>query len=140
MFLNFLPGLFRSKTKKIAFMKKLGAILILGILFMGCTKDATVDTTNACTSANPIEEVGWLKSMKESIVNTKSACETSIVQGTYNNQTVFFTMITDPLCNSINMPTLYSCEGKVVRTFTEADYREFSEKVTSVKVLFRYKP
>ena len=137
MFLNFLPGLFRSKTKKIAFMKKLGLILILGILFMGCTKDATVDTTNACTSANPIEEVGWLKDMKNSLTNC--SCESSIIQGIYNNQTVFFIRGTDPLCNSVNMPTLYSCEGKVVRVFNETDYREFDDKVTPVKVIYRCK-
>ncbi|WP_320052180.1 hypothetical protein [uncultured Acetobacteroides sp.] len=117
-------------------MKKFLVLFILAFLFMGCAKNAIV-TTNACNSANPIEEVDWLKAMKNSLTNC--SCEMSIIQGTYNNQTVFFTMITDPLCNSVNMPTLYSCEGKVVRVFNETDYREFNDKVTTVKVLYRCK-
>jgi hypothetical protein len=118
-------------------MKKYFVFLILGIMFMGCSKDATENETNACNSANPIEEVGWLKDMKSSLTNC--SCETSIIQGTYNNQTVFFIRVTDPVCNSVNMPTLYSCEGKVVRVFNETDYREFDDKVIPVKVLYRCK-
>jgi hypothetical protein len=118
-------------------MKKFFVILTLGILFMGCAKDATEETTNACNSSNPIEEVGWLKAMKNSLTNC--SCEMSIIQGTYNNQTVFFIALTDELCDGIDMPTLFNCEGKVVRTFNETDYREFYDKVTRDKVLYRCK-
>ena len=117
-------------------MKKLILCLAIGLLFFnGCRYDKI--TTTECISNNPTEDFAWLKAIKNTMTNCN--CEISIIQGTYNNQTVFFTALTDALCDGINIPTLYDCEGKVVRVFTSADYRDFNDQVTRDKVLYRCK-
>lgn len=118
-------------------MKHLIFIFTAALLLSSC-KSEQIEVKNACNSGNPMDEVIWLKNLKSSI--DKSACDVSIVQGTYNNQTVFFTLITDPLCNSVNMPTLYNCEGDIVRTFNINDYKEFNNLVKTVKILYHSKP
>ncbi|HZK96042.1 MAG TPA: hypothetical protein VFC67_17715 [Prolixibacteraceae bacterium] len=117
-------------------MKKIILFFAISLLLLnGCYYDKMAKTE--CISDNPIEDFAWLKAMKNTM--TDCGCETSIIQGTYNNQTVFFTALTDALCNGINMPTLYDCEGKVVRVFTIADYRTVTDLVTTDKVLYRCK-
>jgi hypothetical protein len=114
-------------------MKRILLAVLTLILITGCHKE----TQNACDSKNPMEDVGWLKDMQKSMTNC--ACETSIIQGTYLNQTVFFIANTDPLCDGINLPTLFDCNGKAIKSFTESDYQDFYDKVTRDKVLYRCK-
>ena len=108
--------------------------MILGML--NCCKYENLAKTQ-CSSNNPTEDFVWLKAIKNSLSNC--SCEISIIQGTYNGGTVFFTSLTDALCDGISMPTLYDCEGKVVRIFTSADYLNFHDLVTTDKVLYRCK-
>jgi hypothetical protein len=75
--------------------------------------------------------------METSLINCM--CEISLIRGTYNNQTVYFTALTDPACDGIDTPTLYDSNGKIVRIFTMNDYQEFYEKVTRDSVLYRCK-
>ena len=117
-------------------MKKLAFIFVAALFLISCDSEQ-VDPNDACNAANPIEEVVWLKNLKESISN--AGCETLLIQGVYNNTTVFFTYIADPLCNCINAPTLYNCKGEVVRIFTINDYKEFPNLVKSEKTLYRSK-
>jgi len=117
-------------------MNKIILIFIMSLLILNsCLYDKLPKTE--CISDNPIEDFAWLKAIKSTMTNC--GCEISIIQGTYNNQTVFFTALTDALCDGINMPTLYDCEGKVVRIFNSTDYREFYDQVTRDKVLYRCK-
>ena len=115
-------------------MKSKLLIVLTILLIVACSKSEN-GTKNACNSANPLEDVSWLKAIKNTL--TKCDCEISIIQGIYNGQTVFYTAMTDPLCNGINTPTLLDCEGKIVRTFTEADNQDYLTQVTAVKVLYR---
>lgn len=94
-----------------------------------------IDQTNACISDNPLEEVIWLKEMRDTL--TDCICELSIIQGTYDNQTVFFIASTDPLCDGIDTPTLYDCHGNLLITFNMDNYQEFYQNVTRDKVLYR---
>ena len=117
-------------------MKKIILFFALSLLILnGCHYDKMAKTE--CNSDNPVEDFAWLKAMKNTMTNC--SCEISIIQGTYNNQTVFFMAGTDPLCNGINMPTIFDCEGKVVRIFTINDYLSFNDLVTRDKVLYRCK-
>jgi hypothetical protein len=86
-------------------------------------------------SNNPTEDYPWLKVVKNSLTNC--SCEISILQGTYKGRTVFFTAITDALCDGISMPSLYDCEGKIVRIFNSDDFLSFHDLVTTDKVLYR---
>lgn len=117
-------------------MKKIILFFVLSLLILNsCYYDKMAKTE--CISDNPIEDFAWLKAIKNTM--TDCSCEISIIQGTYNNQTVFFTSLTDMLCDGIDMPTLFDCEGKVVRVFTVADYRTVNDLVTKDKVLYRCK-
>ena len=103
---------------------------------LNCCKYDSLARTE-CTSNNPIEDFTWLRVVKNSLSNC--SCEISIIQGTYSNRTVFFTAITDALCDGIIIPTLYDCEGKVVRIFTSDDFLSFNDLVSTDKVLYRCK-
>ncbi len=117
-------------------MKKLILLFAASLLLFSCD-DEEKEISNACTSAKPLEEVEWLKDLKNSLTNC--TCEVSLIKGTYDNQTVFFTALTDPICDGIDTPTLYDCEGNIVRTFTMNDYQEFYSNVTRDEVLYRCK-
>ena len=106
--------------------------MILGLL--NCCKYDNLSKTE-CISNNPTEDFVWLKTIKSSLTNC--SCEISIIEGTYNGGTVYFTAITDILCDGILIPTLYDCEGKVVRIFTSDDFSSFHDLVTTDKVLYR---
>jgi len=118
-------------------MKLTILVLFLSAMLVGCSKnDKEHDTQNACKSADPLE-VSWIKEIKNSLTNC--SCEISIIQGTYDGQTVFFTALTDPACDGIDTPTLYNCNGNIVRIFTMHDYTDFYTKVTRDNVLYRCK-
>ena len=110
--------------------------LLMGIYLFGCEK-SDKETLNACRSTDPLENVIWLKTIKNELTNCY--CEMSIIQGKYNNQTVFYVALTDPLCNGISTPTLYDCDGNIIRTFTMNDFQEFYKNVNAEKVLYRCK-
>ena len=115
-------------------MKKIILFFALSLLLLnGCYYDKMSKTE--CNSDNPIEDFAWLKAMKNTMTNC--SCEISIIQGTYNNQTVFFIALTDMLCDGINIPTLFDCKGKAVRVYNSSDYRDFHDQVTTDKVLYR---
>ena len=119
-------------------MKTLLMTLLISTVLFSCSKNSKeIQTLNACESSNPLEEVPWLKEMKNSL--TQCGCEMSLIQGTYKEQTVFYIVLTDPVCDGISEPTLFDCKGKVVRTFTIDDYRDFYTDVSTVKVLYRCK-
>jgi len=112
--------------------------LLIALTLLSCNKDKKgIETQNACESSNPVEEVTWIKALKSNLTNC--SCEMSIIQGKYNGQTVYYVMMTDPLCDGISTPTLFDCNGKVVRTFTLDDYQEFPGTVSPEKVLYRCK-
>ncbi|HPH47326.1 MAG TPA: hypothetical protein PKU83_09965 [Chryseolinea sp.] len=50
-------------------------------------------------------------------------------------------MLTDSVCNGIDTPTLYNCEGVEVGTFTtsEADQNDLTENVIRDNILYRCK-
>ncbi len=112
-------------------------VLVLFMILISCSKDENESSfSNACNSDNPLE-ISWLKEIKNSLQNC--TCEISIIQGTYDDQTVFFTALTDPLCDGIDTPTLFDCEGNAVRTFTINDYQDFYNQVTRDEALYRCK-
>jgi sulfur transfer protein SufE len=111
-------------------------ILLTISLIVGCGKDENASKTT-CDLTNPIEELQWLKEIKNSLTNC--SCEMSILQGTYDDQTVFYVAMTDPLCNGIQTIVLNDCNGKIVKTINSGEYQEFLAKIKNVKALYRCK-
>lgn len=115
-----------------------GILVVLAIGFISCADDQKFESTDPKSSASE-ENLAWVEELKKSITNCQ--CEISIIKGTYKDQTVIFVAITDPVCNSINLPTLYNSEGKAIRTITDsaADQKDFSDNVTWDSVLYKCK-
>lgn len=114
-------------------MKNLFAILVLLVTVAGCSKENDRNK-QICNLADPINELPWLKEIKNSL--TRCGCETSIMQATYKEQTIFYTATTDLLCDGIETYTLYNCEGKVIEIITQDKIHDFYTKVTDLKNLY----
>ncbi len=112
-------------------MKKASLLFLIIILITGCEK-----YDNTCNCKNPLEDIAWLKELKNSMTNCY--CETSIIQATYNKQTVFYKIITDPVCNSVINISIADCNGNILKTYTAID-DTFTSEVTGRKVLYRCK-
>ena len=112
-------------------MKKLSFVLILLVLLLSCEKK---DTT--CNCDNPLEELSWLKELKGSITNC--SCQVSIIQATYQKQTVFYPIMNDPLCNSYQVIALYDCTGSTIKSYSLTD-QTFGDEVTERKTIYTCK-
>ena len=98
--------------------------LMLTMIVLSCAEDTVICKTNEDVSSE------WFTDLKNSLTNC--SCELSIIRARYQNQTVYYTALTDPLCNGVNTPVLLNDEGKVIKTFTQSpeDQEDFNENVT----------
>lgn len=115
---------------------RLAFFAAIAILLFCCDNDSDV-AANACASQDPME-LEWIQELKNSITNC--TCETSIVRGKYLDETVFYVMITDPLCSAVFAPTLYDCSGTIVKKFSiyGKDHDDVN-KIVFEEVLYRCK-
>ena len=68
-----------------------------------------------CNVENPLEDIAWLKELKDGFEQSASASKKKITQYTYNNKTVFLVNIC--VNCSDNLTTLYNCEGDKICEF-----------------------
>jgi hypothetical protein len=121
----------RQNSKSTLIMKKASLLFIFINLIISCEK-----YDNTCNCENPLEDIAWLKELKNSMTNCY--CERSIFQATYNKQTVFYTVMTDPVCDGVINISLADCNGNILKTYTALD-ETFTNEVTERKVLYRCK-
>jgi hypothetical protein len=112
---------------------------ISAIILIGCDKDKNSIADNkqkipACNVVNPIEDLDWLKELKNSFTNC--TCQVSILQGKYQENTVFYYMVTDPLCNSVFQVTLWDCNGDMVKEYKPGENDIFYSEVELVCTLY----
>ena len=110
-------------------MKKLSLALILLLIVISCRKD-----NNTCGCKDPLTDLSWLSELKNSITNC--TCEVSIFQATYKKETVFYTIMSDPLCNSNANIAIADCKGTILKIYTSAA-GEFSDEVSDRKLLYK---
>jgi hypothetical protein len=118
-------------------------VFIFSLLIIGtfqCHDDDSNITRNVCTTTGSHEDIKWFAELKSSM--ECAYCETSIIQGTYAGQDVIFAALTDPLCDGIDTPTLYTCDGIELRSFSTSliDQQDLRENLTRDTVLYRCKP
>ncbi len=88
-------------------------LIALSLLLMsGCRKD--VAPQSACAATDPLS-VSWVQALTKPLVSC--SCTVTLFQGTYKGQTVYFTMMNDPLCDGVFLVKLLDCHGKLVTTF-----------------------
>ena len=104
--------------------------ILTGIIISCSTKENDIPV---CEVDNPIEELEWLKEIKNSI--DSCLCETSIYQGLYKGQTVFY-MVCRPECCDMGDFTLWDCNGNIVKEFRIIDYDPEEDKVENIKTLY----
>lgn len=124
-------------------MKK---ILILSglVLLAGSCKKETERVANACTAQNPLEELPWLKAMKDAAAAIPpSGCATRIERATYQNQPVFYAWFTGMscdrrlACDAVFSVVLYDCQGKRVKNYYSGlELGDFVKEVTNREILF----
>lgn len=116
-------------------MKKLFKISLVFLIICGCTKTHE-GVTNACGQIDPLS-IEWVNQLKKSITNCE--CYTSILKAKYKGEIVFFIGVTDGLCNSLDLPTLYNCEGKEIKRFQNGDEKEVMNDVVNRERIFTCK-
>ena len=117
-------------------MEKYTVFLLL-LLTACCAEESPYPSP--CPTTNTYDQFPWIADLKSSL--THCSCEFSIVKGTYQGQIVIYVLLTDPLCDGINTPTLFDCDGTPIRSFTSsmADQKEFYEQVKLGVILYRCK-
>jgi hypothetical protein len=112
-------------------MKTLIIIIGLLVLLLGCEK-----SVKTCNFIDPLKDLPWLQELKTSFTNC--SCEMSIIQATYNKQTVFYSAMTDPICNGIYPIVLRDCTGDIVKSYESINQVKDND-ITNIKTLFMCK-
>ena len=107
-------------------------IFICGLILISCEKSE--NSIPECNVVNPLEELDWLKDVKNSLTNC--TCQISILQGKYREKTVFYIMNTDPVCNSVFHVVLWDCNGDVVKEYKPGQNDIFSSEVELVDNIY----
>lgn len=115
-------------------MKIITSVLILLLGFSSC--NASKNDTPKCDIQNPFEEYIWLKEIKETLKD--SDVEKTIYQASYNNEAVFYLMVTDPRVRLAFGVKLWNCEGKVIREFKSGESEDYEKQVTNRIVLYKH--
>ncbi len=90
------------------------------------TTDMKPDTI--CEVNNPLTQLNWLALLKEQL-DGNCVCEQSIFQAKYQNQVVFYSEITDPVCDYIFNVSIFNCQGQVVKNYDYDQFEEFNKEV-----------
>ena len=106
-------------------------ILFIGIL--ACSKEDRFK--DGCNPENPFE-MEWMSEWIADLQNC--ACTVSIFQAEYKGETVFWQLMTDPLCQGvIEDVQVYCCIGcELLVLKTADDLFEFQKKVTDFKIIY----
>jgi hypothetical protein len=111
--------------------KKLLLLLVLALV-MSCEKP-----DNTCNCDNPLEDLQWLKDLKSSF--TDCTCQISIIQATYNKETVFYVALTDIHCYGNYAYVLKDCNGDTVKIYDPTSNGNFSDEVTDRRTIYTCK-
>ncbi len=99
------------------------------VLLFSCEKN-----DNTCNCNDPLKDLAWLKEIKISLADC--VCQQSIMQGKYQEKTVFYIANTDPVGNSIFDVVLWDCNGNVVKEYKDDQQDVFRSEVESAYKIF----
>lgn len=120
-------------------MKKILKLVFVFTLIISCNTDENLEKINNCNTENPLEDLSWLKTKKESLDKAISATRVSIYQYTYNNESVF--LIDDCMSCADALTNVYNCNGEKICEFGGIEGRntcpDFQDKAINKKLLWR---
>ena len=109
--------------------------LFFSVTIISCTNnddeviaDSKLEVQNACTAEKPLD-LEWMQDLITELNCGEYACKVAILKSEYEGETVFYTLVNDPRCNSVGVRHLYNCFGKRVKEFTDEESRAFSNNV-----------
>ena len=105
-------------------------IATLFILFTSCEQQ------NTTPPSDNIEDQDWYKELAKPC-EENTICAIFIMQGLYNNDTVYFTSLSGPLCDPVFQVILYNKYGEVIRGFNYDEIAAFDSAVTDIKTIYR---
>jgi len=95
-------------------MHKIILVLTLLVLSSSCTNDDD-NIKNSCGVDNVLEDLAWLKEIKFAFEASTSAIKKTIIQYTYNNETVF--LINDCVNCADVLTKVYNCKKELICEF-----------------------
>lgn len=111
--------------------------IIIVCFLISCSSNQ--ETISNCNVDNPLENLTWLKKIKENLEKSATAWKSSITQYTYKNEAVF---LVEP-CKDCpdGMTSVYNCSGTIICEFGGIagvnTCPDFSKKATNKKVLWQ---
>ena len=112
-------------------------LLCLPFLFLACQKEPLFNpertATDACASANPIQDLPWLKAEIEKAVSSHVCTPYKVIQGVYQEKTVFIIPVSGALCCPCAGNPIYDCEGKLVFVCNPEEEANIKNKVVLCK-------
>jgi len=117
---------------------KILPILILGLLLVlsACNNDDESNIT--CSTDNPLEEISWLKEIRDRFDMDMGPQRQMIIKYRYNEEDVF--LIDDCYQCADNIITVYDCEKNIVCEFGGIDGRntcpDFEQNTTNKVILY----
>jgi hypothetical protein len=126
-----------SKTLDTPAMKNLFPVFLL-VLLAACqggsiNPEGSEGVTSACGVANPVQDLPWLKAALEKASEQTDYCTPwSVVQGTYQGQTVYIIALTGALCCTCGN-AVYNCQGTPVMVCNA----EEEAKIENKKVIWK---
>lgn len=111
-------------------MKKYSVLLLVAIFCLACEKDEnTVDAIN-------IEDQEWYKEHAKPCQES-DVCKTWINKALYNNDTVYYTSLSGPLCDPIFSVILRNNKGEVVKEYGYEELASYSEEVIFIETIYK---
>ena len=114
-------------------MKKVIVIILTCCFCWTCNRQDT--DPYRCNPENPFE-MKWMQDWIEEL--QQCICIISVFQAEYMGETVFWQLMTDPLCQSVinNVPVV-NCMGEEILILENyQDWMDFNENVTERKIIY----
>lgn len=101
-------------------MRRLFVLLPITLLAFACEEiefndGEEVAIANICGVDRPLENLPWLKEVVDNDDPESLYCQPyTIIEGTYQNQSVFMIQVSGALCCTCAGSAVYDCEGELV--------------------------
>ena len=112
---------------------KFKLVIFILLVTFGCHTEETNPT--GCNTENPLN-MQWMADWVNELQNC--VCTISIFQADFNGETVFWPLMTDPLCQSVidNVP-VYNCLGDTILTLNNyEDWSAFNATISNRKIIY----
>jgi len=105
------------------------------LLVSSCKKDKEDDTIEDCGVENPIEELTWLKQLKDNCF-AEPDCKSHFYSAVFDKKTVFYTDVEGLFCQPKFSVELRDCNNGIVKSYGEGDESKFNSEVTDTNLMY----